>query len=103
MTYSPDRDVMPNGFRSRHGSNRACADKQWKDRCMRERSEHSLDLSPFLRQTVKTQNSANGIKMPFKGGMSHGFVSTAVHQGVQAGGDPAVGEGGVAGGGGTSV
>jgi hypothetical protein len=62
-----------------------------------------LDLFPFLRQTVKTQNSANGIKMPFKGGMSHGFVSTAVHQGVQAGGDPAVGEWGAAGGGGTSV
>jgi hypothetical protein len=44
-----------------------------------------LDLSPFLRQTVKAQNSANGMKMPFKGGLSYGFVSTAVHQGVQAG------------------
>ena len=62
-----------------------------------------LDLSPFLRQTVKTQNSANGIKMPFKGGLSHGFVSTAVYEGVQAGSDPAVGDGGAAGGGGTSV
>src|ERR1019366_3413729 len=44
-----------------------------------------LDLSPFLRQTVKAQNSANGMEMPFKGGLSYGFVSTAVHQGVQAG------------------
>ena len=25
-----------------------------------------LDLSPFLRQTVKTQNSANGMKMPLR-------------------------------------
>ena len=31
--------------------------------------------------------------MPFKGGLSHGFVSTAVYEGVQAGGDPTVGEG----------
>src|ERR1035437_7457695 len=59
-----------------------------------------MDLSPFVRQTVKTQNSANGIKMPFNGGLSHGFVSTAVYEGVQAGSDPAVGEGGVARGGG---
>ena len=62
-----------------------------------------VDLSPFLRQTVKTQNSANGIKMPFKGRLSHGFVSTAVYEGVQTGSDPAVGEGGVARGGGASV
>jgi transposase len=48
-----------------------------------------MDLSPFLRQTVKTQNSANGMKMPLKGELSHGFVSTAVHEGVQAGGDRA--------------
>src|ERR1039458_7326877 len=66
-------------------------------------SYSGLDLSPFLRQTVKTQNSANGIKMPLKGGLSHGFVSTAVYEGVQAGGDPAVGAGGVARGGGASV
>ena len=41
-----------------------------------------MDLSPFLRQTVKTQNSANGIKMPFKEGLSYGFVSKAVYEGV---------------------
>ena len=35
-----------------------------------------LDLSPFLRQTVKTQNSGNGSKTPSNGGWSHGFVST---------------------------
>ena len=68
-----------------------------------ERGRHGLDLSPFLRQTVKTQNSANGMKMPLKGGLSHGFVSTAVHEGVQVGGDSAAGDGGVARGGGTSV
>ena len=62
-----------------------------------------VDLSPFLRQTVKTQNSANGMKMPLKGGLSHGFVSTAVHEGVQVGGDSAAGDGGIASGGGTSV
>jgi hypothetical protein len=64
---------------------------------------NTLDLSPFLRQTVKTQNSANGMKMPLKGGLSHGFVSTAVHEGVQVGGDSAAGDGGIASGGGTSV
>jgi hypothetical protein len=52
-----------------------------------------MDLSPFLRQTVKTQNSANGVEIPSKGGLSHGIVSTAVHEGVQAGRDPAAGEG----------
>src|SRR5712692_4508017 len=59
-----------------------------------------LEWSPFLRQTVKTQNSANGMKMPSKGGLSHGFVSTAVYEGVQAGRDTAAGDGGVDGGGG---
>ena len=34
--------------------------------------------------------------------MSHGFVSTAVHEGVQDGGAPAFGDGSVAGGGGTA-
>jgi hypothetical protein len=52
-----------------------------------------VDLSPFLRQTVKAQNSANGLKMPWKGELSQGFVSTAVHEGVQAGGDSTAGEG----------
>jgi NAD(P)-dependent dehydrogenase (short-subunit alcohol dehydrogenase family) len=37
-----------------------------------------LDLSPFLRQRVKTQN-------PLKRRMSHGVVEKDVHQGVQAG------------------
>src|SRR5438552_18712612 len=55
-------------------------------------SHPELDLSPFLRQTVKTQNSANGMKMPLNGGLSHGFVSTAVHTGIQAGRDRAAGE-----------
>jgi yecA family protein len=54
-----------------------------------------LDLSPFLRQTLKTQDAANGVKMPSKGGWSHGFVSTAVHEGVEAGGASAAGDGGV--------
>ena len=36
-------------------------------------SEVSLDLSPILRQTVKTQNSANGVKIPWNGGLSHGL------------------------------
>ena len=54
---------------------------------------YCLDLSPFLRQTVKAQKSANGMKMPSKGVLSHGFVSTAVHEGVQVGGDSAAGDG----------
>src|SRR5450432_4079009 len=53
-------------------------------------SKIALDLSPFLRQAVKTQN-------PFKGELSHGIVEKDFHQGVQAGGDPAVGTRGIAG------
>jgi transposase-like protein len=45
-------------------------------------------LVPNFRQTVKTQNSPNGMKMPLDEGLGHGFVSTAVHEGVQGGGDP---------------
>jgi hypothetical protein len=37
-----------------------------------------LDLPPFLTQPVKTQN-------PMNGELSHGIVTQAVHQGVQAG------------------
>ena len=37
-----------------------------------------MDLSPFLTQTVKTQN-------PLNGELSHGIVTQDVHQGVQAG------------------
>ena len=37
-----------------------------------------MDLSPILRQTVKTQTSSNGE-------LSHGIITKAVHQGVQAG------------------
>jgi len=33
------------------------------------------------------------MKMPSKAGLSHGFVSTAIHEGVQAGRGPAVGDG----------
>src|ERR1700730_4423416 len=54
---------------------------------------NSLELSPFLRQPVKTQNSANRSKTPLNGGLSHGFVSTAVHQGVHAGRRAATGNG----------
>jgi len=39
-------------------------------------SEEALKWSAFLRQTAKTENSANGMKMQSKGGLSHGFVST---------------------------
>jgi hypothetical protein len=38
-----------------------------------------VDLPPFLRQPVKTQN-------PSKGELSHGIVEKDVHQRVQAGG-----------------
>src|SRR5438046_5072929 len=38
----------------------------------------NMDLSPILRQTVKTQTSSNGE-------LSHGIITKAVHQGVQAG------------------
>ncbi|MFP5231975.1 MAG: helix-turn-helix domain-containing protein, partial [Acidobacteriota bacterium] len=38
----------------------------------------ALDLPPFLRQRDKTQNPTNGE-------LSHGFVTQAVHQGIQAG------------------
>src|SRR5579883_2635652 len=54
-----------------------------------------MELSPFLRQAVKTQNSANGVKIPSNGGLSHGFVSTAVYTGVQAGRPAAAGGGGL--------
>ena len=33
------------------------------------------------------------MKMPLMGGLSHGFVSTAVHEGIQVGRDPAAGDG----------
>jgi group II intron reverse transcriptase/maturase len=45
-----------------------------------------LDLPPKMRQPVKTQN-------PLNGGLSHGIVSQAVHQGVQAGRGTAAGRG----------
>jgi hypothetical protein len=48
-----------------------------------------VDLPPFLRQTVKTQNPTNGE-------LSHGFVTQAVHQGVQAGRRSASGGRGIA-------
>jgi hypothetical protein len=34
-----------------------------------------MECYPFLRQTVKTRNPANGLKMPSKGGLNHEFVS----------------------------
>src|SRR5579864_1283028 len=49
---------------------------------------YMMDLSPFLRQPVKTQN-------PFKGELSHGIVEKDVYQGVQAGGGAAVGARGI--------
>jgi hypothetical protein len=58
-----------------------------------------LGLSPFLRQTAKTQNSASGVEIPSKGGWSPGFISTAAYKGIQTGSDP-VGDGGVGGRGG---
>jgi hypothetical protein len=36
---------------------------------------HGVELSPILRQTVKTQFLLNG-------DLSHGIVSTEVHEGV---------------------
>jgi hypothetical protein len=39
-------------------------------------------------ETAQTQNSANGVKIPAKGGWSPGFVSTAVHEGIQASPSP---------------
>ena len=45
-------------------------------------------MSPFLRQTVKTQNSSNGE-------LSHGIVTQEVHAGVQAGRRPAAGTRGI--------
>jgi hypothetical protein len=45
-----------------------------------------LELSPKLRQTVKSQNSANGE-------LTHGIVSTEVHKGSNTGGDTAAGDG----------
>src|SRR5215831_14334592 len=56
--------------------------------------KHELDLSPKLKQAVKTQN-------PSKGELSHGVVEKDVHQGVQAGCGPAAGARGVAGRGGS--
>jgi hypothetical protein len=38
-----------------------------------------MDLSLFVRQTVKAQNSVNGSKIPSNGGLRHGFASAAVH------------------------
>ncbi len=48
-----------------------------------------LDLPPFLRQTVKTQN-------PMNGELSHGFVTQAIHEGIQAGRGSAAGSRGIA-------
>jgi len=62
-----------------------------------------VDLSPFLRQTVKAQDAAHRVKIPAKGGWSPGFVSTAVHEGIPAGRDPAAGDGGVGGRGGAYI
>ena len=45
-----------------------------------------MDLPPFLTQPVKTQN-------PMNGELSHGIVTQAVHQGVQAGRCTAAGSG----------
>src|ERR1035441_198167 len=54
-----------------------------------------VDLPPFLTQSVKTQN-------PLNGELSHGIISQAVHQGVQAGRGTAAGSRGIVGrGGGT--
>src|SRR5258708_302208 len=58
--------------------------------------EVGVDLPPFLRQTVKTQN-------PMNGESSHGFVTQAVHQGIQAGRGSAAGGRGIAGRGCTGV
>jgi hypothetical protein len=49
-------------------------------------SSGDLELSPKLRQTVKSQNSANGE-------LTHGIVSTEVHEGSETGCDPAAGDG----------
>src|SRR5215831_16041303 len=58
--------------------------------------KHELDLSPKLKQAVKTQN-------PSKGELSHGIVEKDVHQRVQAGGHPAAGAGRLNRGGGTGI
>src|SRR3990170_6433833 len=55
-----------------------------------------LDLPPKVRQPVKAHNSLNG-------GMSHGIVSQAIHEGVQVGGHRTAGARGFAGGGGTGT
>jgi type IV secretion system protein VirB10 len=47
-----------------------------------------LDLSRFLRQTVKSQKPANGE-------LTHGTVSTEVHEGSKSGGHSAAGCGGI--------
>jgi hypothetical protein len=58
--------------------------------------EEEVDLPPFLTQTDKTQN-------PLNGELSHGIVTQAVHQGVQAGRRSAAGIGGLAGRGGARL
>src|ERR1700693_3184531 len=55
-----------------------------------------LELSRFLRQTVKSQNSWNGE-------LTHGNVSTEVHEGSKSGGDSAAGWWGIDRGGGSGV
>src|ERR1039457_6011322 len=55
-----------------------------------------MDLTPFLTQSVKTQN-------PLNGELSHGIISQAVHQGVQAGRGTAAGSRGIVGRGGAGV
>src|SRR5262249_13193762 len=58
-------------------------------------NRRELELSPNLKQPVKTQNSANGRKIPLDGGLSYGFVSAAVYTGVQVGGGAAAGNRGI--------
>ena len=55
-----------------------------------------VDLSRFLRQTVKSQKPANGE-------LTHGTVSTEVHEGSKSGGHSATGCGGIGRGGGARV
>ena len=55
-----------------------------------------VDLSRFLRQTVKRQNSVDGE-------LTHGIVSTEVHEGIKSGGHSAAGCGSIGRGAGARV
>jgi hypothetical protein len=55
--------------------------KEWE-----ENKKDDLDLSPILRQTVKSQKSMNGE-------LTHGLVSTEVHTRSENGCDSAAGNG----------